>query len=47
LPGLEEISPPGNAQDFDHEAKVHIKRIMDALNKAEKLRKSSGDLQKL
>jgi PAS domain S-box-containing protein len=47
LPGLEEQSPTGNAKNFDHEAKVHIKRIMDALNKAEKLRKSSGDLQKL
>ena len=47
LPDLEEKSPAGNAQTFDHEAKVHIKRIMEALNKAEKLRKSSGDLQKL
>jgi PAS domain S-box-containing protein len=47
LPGLEEKSPTGNAKNFDREAKVHIKRIMDALNKAEKFRKSSGDLQKL
>jgi PAS domain S-box-containing protein len=47
LPGFEEKSPNGNAQDFDHEAKVQIKRIMEALNKAERLRKSSGDLQKL
>jgi PAS domain S-box-containing protein len=47
LPGPEEKSPPGNGSNFDQEAKVHIKRIMDALNKAEKLRKSSGDLQKL
>ena len=46
LPALEEKSPAGNAQNFDHEAKIHIKRIMEALNKAEKLRKSSGDLQK-
>ena len=45
LPHLEEKSPTENAENFDHEAKVHIKRIMDALNKAEKLRKSSGDLQ--
>ena len=47
LPGLEEKSPTGNSENFDRQAKVHIKRIMDALNKAEKLRKSSGDLQKL
>jgi PAS domain S-box-containing protein len=47
LPVLEEKSPTENAPNFDHEAKVHIKRIMEALNKAEKLRKNSGDLQKL
>jgi len=47
LPDLEGKSPTGNAKNFDREAKVHIKRIMDALNKAEKLRKSSGDLQEL
>jgi PAS domain S-box-containing protein len=45
--GLEEERPTGNAKNFDSEAKVHIKRIMEALNKAEKLRKSSGDVQKL
>ena len=47
FPALEEKSPAENAPNFDHEAKVHIKRIMEALNKAEKLRKNSGDLQKL
>jgi PAS domain S-box-containing protein len=47
LPGLEEKRTTGNADNVDHEAKVHIKRIMDALNKAEKLRKGSGDGQKL
>jgi PAS domain S-box-containing protein len=47
LPVVENPSPGENASNFDHEAKVHIKRIMEALNKAEKLRKNSGDLQKL
>jgi PAS domain S-box-containing protein len=47
FPVLEEQSPTENGPNFDHEAKVHIKRIMEALNKAEKLRKNSGDLQKL
>ncbi len=47
LPVFEEKSPAENTANFDHEAKVHIKRIMEALNKAEKLRKNSGDLQKL
>ena len=47
LPPIEEKSPNGNPQDFDHDAKVQIKRIMEALNKVEKLRKNSGDLQKL
>jgi PAS domain S-box-containing protein len=47
LPGVEEKSSNGNGQDFDLEAKVQIKRIMDALNKVERLRKNSGDLQKL
>ena len=47
FPVLEEPSPADNGPNFDHEAKVHIKRIMEALNKAEKLRKNSGDLQKL
>jgi PAS domain S-box-containing protein len=46
-PVLEEKSPAETAPNFDHEAKVHIKRIMEALNKAEKLRKNSGDQQKL
>jgi PAS domain S-box-containing protein len=47
LPPIEEKSSNGNPQDFDHDAKVQIKRIMEALNKVEKLRKNSGDLQKL
>jgi PAS domain S-box-containing protein len=47
FPVLEEQSPGENAPNFDHEAKMHIKRIMEALNKAEKLRKNAGDLQKL
>ncbi len=41
FPAFEPQSPNGNAKDFDLEAKVHIKRIMDALNKAERLRKNS------
>jgi len=47
LPDFEEKSPNENTQDFDHEAKVQIKRIMEALNKVERLRKNSGGLQKL
>jgi len=47
LPGLKEKSPNVNAENFDPEATVHFKRIMEALNKAEKLRKSLGNLQKL
>jgi PAS domain S-box-containing protein len=47
LPDPDEKRPAGNVQNFDHEAKVHIKRIMEALNKAEKLRKNSGDIQKI
>ena len=48
LTGLEGKSPNVNAKNFDQEAKVvHFKRIMEALNKAEKLRKSLGDVQKL
>jgi PAS domain S-box-containing protein len=43
LADLEEKSPSGNGENFDQEANKVIKRIVDALNKAEKLRKSSGD----
>ena len=47
LPHLKENKPDENDENFDHETKVLIKRIRDALNKAEKLRKNSGDLQNL
>jgi PAS domain S-box-containing protein len=37
----------GEPSGFDREAEVLIKRIKNALNKAEKLRKGSGDIQNL
>jgi len=47
LPNHEgKLSPNGNVENFDQEATELVKRIMNALNKAENLRKSSGDLQK-
>lgn len=47
LPNQEEkLGPNGNADNFDQEAAKLVKRIVNALNKAENLRKSSGDLQK-
>jgi PAS domain S-box-containing protein len=42
-----ENRPDENVEDFDHETKVLINRIRTALNKAEKLRKNSGDRQNL
>jgi PAS domain S-box-containing protein len=47
LAHLEENRPDKNAENFDREAQVLIKRIKKALDKAEKLRKGSGDLQNL
>jgi PAS domain S-box-containing protein len=47
LPHLKENKPADNVEDFDHETKVLINRIKTALNKAEKLRKNSGDRQNL
>ena len=46
LTDLEGTSPDRHGENFDQEANKVIKRIVDALNKAEKLRESSGDLQK-
>ena len=47
LPHLKENRPDENAEDFDQETKVLINRIKTALDKAEKLRKNSGDRQNL
>ena len=47
LPHLKENRPDENVEDFDHETKVLINRIKTALDKAEKLRKNSGDRQNL
>ena len=47
LPHLKENRPGENVEDFDQETKVLINRIKTALNKAEKLRKNSGDRQNL
>jgi PAS domain S-box-containing protein len=41
---LEENSPDNNAGNFDLEAQLLVERIRNALNKVEKLRKSSEDL---
>jgi PAS domain S-box-containing protein len=43
LPHLKGKRPDKNPENFDQEAEVLIKRIMNALDKAEKLRKSSGN----
>jgi PAS domain S-box-containing protein len=47
LPHLKENRPDEQVEDFDHETKVLINRIKTALNKAEQLRKNSGDRQNL
>ena len=47
LPHLKENRPDENVENFDLETEVLINRIKNALNKAEKLRKNSGDRQNL